>query len=186
MDFSIFDKRDISAKIQIAQIENLRINKIDNVILFRGFVGGADGRQYTQFNTAMSRATVHYASKNIIIDSIMYTNDFIKNIMKWGPTELIDHLLEGDAHLCLTHLHEANIAKTASWNIPNILSDLSRLEYHLGNTMGVRNRCPVLRSGKKEIYKMMTDHCLPTLIVELPFDDWNGTLDESIMVEVEA
>jgi hypothetical protein len=177
VDFTIFDREDLNTKLQIAQIERLRINQDKNVILIRGFVGGADGRQYTPFNTAMSEVKAHYAKQNIIIKSEMYTNDFVKNIMKWGPTEMIDHILEGDAHVILTHLTEANIGKTASWNVPNILSNFDRLKFHLGNTMGVRNKCPVLRQGKREIYEMLPDYCLPTLIIDLPRESWDPTLD---------
>jgi hypothetical protein len=55
----------------MAQIEKMRVNKDENVVLIRGFVGGADGRQYTQFNTAMSEAEAYYAKQNIIINMII-------------------------------------------------------------------------------------------------------------------
>jgi hypothetical protein len=176
MDFSIFNREDFHTKLQIAQIQSLRTNEED-AILIRGFVGGADGRQYTQFNTAMSEAKAYYAERNIIINCEMYTNDFVKNIMKWGPTELVDKILEGDAHIILTHLTEANIAKTPSWNVPNILANLDRLKFHLGNTMGARNNCPVLRQGKREIYEHLPDYCLPTLIIDLPRESWDSSLN---------
>ena len=180
MDFSIFEKRDLQTKIQVAQIKNLRVNKDDDVILFRGFVGGSDGRQYTHFNEAMAKAKIHYAHQGITLKSEMYINDVVKNSKRWGPTELIDHILEADIHIVSTHLSEGNIAKTASWNIPNILSNLSRLKYQLGNVMGIRNNCPVLRQGKKEIYARMQDYCLPTMVVDLPTDHW---IEEEIISE---
>ena len=177
LDLSIFDKEDFHTRLQMAQIDRLRVNKDENIVLIRGFVGGADGRQYTQFNTAMSEAKDLYAKQNIIIDSKMYTNDYVKNIMKWGPTELVDKLLEADAHILQTHLTEGNIGKTASWNVPNILSNLDRLKFHLGNIMGARNNCPVFRQGKKEIYDRLPDYCLPTLIIDLPRESWDSSLD---------
>ena len=94
--------------------------------------------------------------------------------LKLGPTEFVSHVLEGDAHLYITHFHEGNIAKTASWNVPNILSNLDRLSHHLGNLMGARNKCPVYRQGKREIYEMLPDHCLPTLFIDLPLVHYCG------------
>ena len=43
MDFSIFDKSDISTKFKIAQIEKAKINSDENVVLIRGLIGGSDG-----------------------------------------------------------------------------------------------------------------------------------------------
>ena len=36
----------------------------------------------------------------------MLTNDEVKNGFKWGPTELIDNILEADAHIMATHFTE--------------------------------------------------------------------------------
>jgi hypothetical protein len=185
MDFSIFEKTDLNTRFKISQIEKAKINVDDNVVLIRGLLGGSDGRQYAQFNSAMSSAIAHYSEQNIKIISEMLTNDTVKNVLKWGPTELTDKLLEADAHIMVTHFTEGNIAKTASWNVPNILSNLSRLKYHTGNTMGDRNQCPVLRQGKKEIYSRLPDYCLPTLIVDMPLDEgWDGTLSVAVMDEI--
>jgi hypothetical protein len=173
-DFSIFERGDLHTRTQIAQIERLRINKDENVILFKGFIGGIDGRQFTEFNTAMSLAVSYYAKQNITIACHMYHNDQIKNILRWGPTELIDNILEGDVAIIATHLTEGNIAKTASWNVPNILANLERLRYQLGNTMDIRNQCPVLRQGKKEIYSKLPDYCLPTFIYDLHPEEFYG------------
>ena len=71
MDFSIFNREDFHTKLQIAQIQSLRTNEEDDAILIRGFVGGADGCQYAQFNTAMSEAKAYYAERNIIINCEM-------------------------------------------------------------------------------------------------------------------
>ncbi len=186
MDFSVFSKTDLASRFKIAQMKKTRINFDPNVVLIRGLLGGSDGRQYNQFNTAMSKAQAHYAKQNITITAEMYLNDTVKNILRWGPTELVDNILEADAHIMVTHLTEGNIAKTASWNVRNILSNLDRLQFHLGNTMGDRNRCPVLRQGKKEIYERLPEHTVPTLIIDLPYEAWNeGMLDANVMDEIQ-
>ena len=169
LDYSIFNKTDLSTRFKIAQIEKFRINFDDDIVLIRGLLGGSDHRQYAPFNSAMSLAKAHYAKQNITIKSEMQINDTVKNVLKWSPTDLIDHVLEADAHIMATHFTEANIAKNGSWTVPNMLSNLDRLKHHLGNTMGDRNGCPVLRQGKKEIYARLPDHCLPTLIVDMSY-----------------
>ena len=185
MDFSIFKKTDLSTRFKIVQIEKSKINADDNVVLIRGLIGGSDGRQYSPFNSAMSLVKAHYSEQNITIQSEMLTNDTVKNILKWGPTEMIDNVLEADVHIMATHFTEGNIAKTASWNVPNILSNLDRLKFHLGNTMGNRNQCPVLRQGKKEIYAQLPEYCLPTLIVDTQIDEaWDGTISAAVMDEI--
>jgi hypothetical protein len=120
----------------------------------------------------MARAQDLYGKQGITLISGMYEQDTIKNILKFGPTEFTSHVLQGDVHLYITHFHEGNVAKTGSWNIPNILANVDRLSHHLGNLMGARNKCPIYRQGKKEVYEMLPDHCLPTLIINLPVEDW--------------
>ena len=81
MDFSIFKKKnDLSTRFKISQIEN------DNVVLIRGLLGGSDDRQFAQFISAMSSAKAHYSEQGITIISEMFTNDEVKNGLKWGPT----------------------------------------------------------------------------------------------------
>ena len=68
--------------------------------------------------------------------------------------------------------------------MPNILNNLDRLKYHLGNLMGEKNSCPVNRQGKREIYDIMSDYCLPTEIIALPMDGlWTG-LEEAEQIKV--
>ena len=42
MDFSIFNKTDLATRFKIAQIEKSRINFDDNIVLIRGYLGGAE------------------------------------------------------------------------------------------------------------------------------------------------
>ena len=173
VDTSIFDSPQLSDRIKIAQIRRLRVNKDPSVILFRGFLGGEGGRQSEEFTHAMTRAQEFYRKIGIKLISDMYEQDTIKNILKLGPGEFTSHVLQGDAHLYITHFHEGNVAKTASWNIPNILANVDRISHHLGNLMGAKNKCPIYRQGKKEVYEMLPDHCLPTLIINLPLANWS-------------
>jgi hypothetical protein len=155
----------------------LRVNKNRNVILIRAFSGSASGRAIEPFFTAIRRATETFRQRNITLQVEIYSNDLIKNVLRWSPCELVDRLLESDVHLLATHLHEGNIGKTIEWNIPNILANVSRLEFHLGNIMADNVYCPVNEQGKIKIYKIMPEYCLPTVSVTLPLLDWVDDVD---------
>ena len=177
IDTSIFDSHNLNDRIQIAQIRHLRINTDPKIVLIRGFTGGKGGRQLEEFTRAMTKAQMHYQIQGYRIISEMYEQDTIKNVCKLTPTTFTDYVLQGDIHIYITHLHEGNIAKSSSWNIPNILANVDRMSHHLGNLMG-KNKCPVYRQGKKEVYEMLPDHCLPTLIIDLPLEHrfvWDET-----------
>lgn len=188
MDLSIYESSDATARLHIDIIEGMRVNKSPHVILCRGFIGGSEGRQLEQITTAMSRAQDVYKSRGITLKSEMYTNDFIKNTMHWGPKETIDSIMGADFHLMVAPFHEGNISKTPSWNIPNILANAERLRYHLGNTMGRYSRCPLLRGDKKDVYEAFPDHCLPTITIALPKDEgWQDdrTISEEDWLKLE-
>ena len=173
LDWSIFEREDITSRLLIKQIEQLRINKDLDTILCRSFIGGSGGRQLDEFNAGISRAQVHFKKRGIKLAVEYLCNDFVKNEARFSPTDLVDRLLEADIHLGITHFHEGNIAKTGAWNIKNVLSNLDRLKYHLGNLMGDSNGCPIFRQGKREVYETLPDYCLPTLIIDLPEKSWN-------------
>ena len=178
VDFSIFDQKDLHTSLQIRQFDSLQINHDDSRVLCYGFIGGADNRHLNEVTSAMGRAVTYFReTESINLKYTFYTNDNIKNIERWGPTEFINEITKADFHLWTTHFHEGNIGKTGSWNMPNILSNLDRLEYHLGNLMGIKNKCPILRQGKIEVYKIMSDYCLPTIEINLPLLYWPGSLD---------
>ena len=130
-------------------------------------------------SSAIGRAITFFENQRINLIDEMEDQDTIKNIYRLGPTEYIDNVFEADIHLFTAHFHEGNIAKTGSWNMPNILSNLDRLKYHLGNLMGVKNDCPIYRQGKKEVYASMSDYCLLTEIINLPLTGWTGDLNET-------
>ena len=178
LDFTIFERSDMHTRLQINQINSLRKNRSDITVLLRGFKGGKGSRQLEQVMSAVGRAVTLYEEQGINLIDEMEDQDAIKNIYHLGPTEYVDRVLQGDIHLFTAHFHEGNIAKTGSWNMPNILANLDRLKYHLGNLMGEKNNCPVYRQGKKEVYSIMNDYCLPTEIINLPFSGWTGDLNE--------
>ena len=71
--------------------------------------------------------------------------------------------------------------------MPNILSNnIDRLEYHVGNLMGGKNRCPIFRQGKLEVYEIMSDYCLPTVIINLPLTFWPGHLNDVELVKLQT
>jgi hypothetical protein len=175
LDFSIFDRTDMHTCLQIAQIGQLRTNTDESTVLLRGFKGGKGSRQLEQVSAAVGRAVTFFKLQGINLIDEMIDQDTIKNILRFGPTEYVDSLFEGDIHLFTAHFHEGNIAKTGSWNMPNILSNLDRLKCHLGNLMGEKNSCPVNRQGKIEVYELMADYCLPTESITLPLEGaWTG------------
>jgi hypothetical protein len=181
IDTSIFDSPNLNDRIQIAQIRHLRINKDPKNVLIRGFTGGKGGRQLEEFTCAMTKAQMLYEKQGYRIISEMHNQDTIKNVCKLTPTAFTDYVLQGDIHLYITHLHEGNVAKSTSWNIPNILANVDRLSHHLGNLMGVKNKCPIYRQGKMEVYEMLQDHCLPTLKIHLPLQNeyvWDETFKQ--------
>jgi hypothetical protein len=175
LNWPIFERNDLSSRLIIKQIEQLRINKDVDTILCRAFIGGSGGRQLEEFNTAIGRAQVHFRQRGIRLIVDCLCNDFIKNEAKFSPTTLVDRMMDADFHLGITHFHEGNISKTSAWNIRNILSNLDRLKHHLGNLMGDSNDCPIFRQGKKEVYDKLPAYCLPTLTINVPKHTWNPT-----------
>lgn len=177
MDVSIYYRWDTASLVQVQLMRALRVNKNPNVILIRAFSGAHEGRSSEPFFTAIRRATQTFRERNITLEVEIYSNDRIKNVLRWSPGELVDRLLEADMHLLATHLHEGNIGRTIEWNIPNILANISRLEFHLGNIMADNVHCPVNEQGKIKVYKIMSEYCLPTVSVTLPFLEWVDDAD---------
>jgi len=169
-------------------MKSFRINKNPKRILIRAFEGAASGRCIELFNAAVRRATEVLNGRGIEVMFESFSSDEVKNGNSWSPTDLVDALLEADIHLLYTHLHEGNIGKTIEWNINNILGNLDRLEFHLGNFMGARTKCHIFRQGKIEIYKLMPDYCLPSVAVTLPALDWtdDGKCDFISSEDMEA
>jgi hypothetical protein len=93
-------------------------------------------------------------------------------------------MLAADIHLMDAHLPEGNIAKTEQWNILNIRANINRMEYHLGVPMGNRIHCIMLDGGKRRLYELMADYCLPTEFIDLPTESWsdNGSFPNTEQV----
>ena len=88
-----------------------------------------------------------FSSRSYLIKIENFTNDRVKNVLRWSVSDLIDSLLAADIHIIRTHVHQGNIAQTENWNMDNILHHINRLEYHLGVPMGKYIQCPVFTQG---------------------------------------
>jgi hypothetical protein len=185
MDTSIYYRSDPQSVLQIQLMKSLRDNTDPKVILIRAFAGGHAGRTIEPFYTAIRRATATFHARGITLRVEIYTNNYIKNVVCWSPGELVDRLLRSDVHLLATHLHEGNIGKTIEWNIPNILANTHRLQFHLGNFMADNVFCPVNEQGKMPVYTIMPDYCLPTVAVTLPALDWIDDPDGAFIASEE-
>jgi len=153
--------------LQLALVEAGRIKRPGEVLM-RMFMGGLSGRLSEPLTKARDLAIGHFAKKNVNLNiEYVYQND-MKTKLGWSPTDCMDWILEADAHWMGAHFSEASIGKTRSWTVPNCLSNLDRLEYHLGNMMGAGNRCSVYRQDKMGVYTIMHDYCLPTIAIDLP------------------
>lgn len=93
-------------------------NDIENVILFRVFLGGRAGNQVAHFKTAFGK--IQKNNKNIIVET--KDVDDIKK-QEWSPSQLIDWLLGLDVDfktktifIILGHLHQV-IYKYISYDI---------------------------------------------------------------------
>jgi hypothetical protein len=181
MDLSVLNKSDVDSIIKIAEIAALRKRPLeDNYILIRIFIGGMKSVQAE----VLEHAIVEVVNKcknnfglNIKVEK--FTNDDVRNRLKWSINELIDALLESDIHIISTHVHQGNVSKTDSWNMINILSNIDRLEYHLGIPMGKHIRCPVFRQDKMELYKHLDELSAPTIEIML-----NDRVSEADVVKI--
>lgn len=169
MDLSIFDKFDINSIIKIAEIEALKNkNKLLEDILIRVFIGGKKAAQAEVLEHAIIKVVnkyKEYYGLNVKVEK--FTNDDVRNKLKWSINNLIDALLESDIHIVSTHVHQGNVSKDDSWNMINILSNMDRLEYHLGIPMGKHIRCPVFTQDKMELYRYLDDLSVPTIKIYL-------------------
>ena len=96
LDFSIFENTDMHTRLQIAQIEQMRINRDDSTVLLRGFKGSKGSRQLDQVASAVGQAVSFFKNQGINLIDDMEDQDTIKNVYRLVPTEYIDRLLQGD------------------------------------------------------------------------------------------
>ena len=96
---------------------------------------GREGRQIIPFRRALSkslsRRSVRY--EYVSIDVIRKNN--------WSPEDLIDCLLDSDAHFILYHLHQG--LEDMGWNMTELANELVKLYYHPGFPFGSQLSCPI-------------------------------------------
>ena len=152
-------------------MEALRDNKDPNIVLIRGFVGGSGSEQRDSLEKALQRLIIKYKSRNITILWEKYTNDYVRNILKWAPCDLFTALIAADIHVVSTHVHQGMLAKggTGTWCMENILKSIPRLKYHLGIPNGIHVNCPVWSQNKMNLYTCLEalDLCIPTIYVKI-------------------
>ena len=154
----------------------------DNIILIRVFLGGSKSVQAEDLEYAIVKVVNKCKdSFGLTIRVEKFTNDDVRNRLKWSIDDLIDSLLESDIHIISTHVHQGNVSKTDSWNMFNISNNINRLEYHLGIPMGKHIHCPVFTQDKMEIYRYLGDLSDPT--IEILLDDTVSETDIAKITE---
>jgi len=182
MDLSVLNKTDIDSIIKITEIAALKkkIHLEDNIILIRVFIGGSNSVQAEDLEHAIIKVVNKCKDCfGLTIRVEKFTNDDVKNKLKWSIGDLIDALLESDIHIISSHVHQGNISKTGSWNMFNISNNINRLEYHLGIPMGNHIHCPVFRQDKMELYRYLDDLSAPTIQILL-----NDTVSEADITKI--
>jgi hypothetical protein len=165
MDLSILERTDFDSLVAIELIKAARVNLKKNTVLLRVFKGAT--RQDEGFSRALADAEKKLAREGITLVYEVYDQAYVKNKLKWTVTQLIDWLLAADIHLIPCHAHEGNVAKTESWNLENIRSQLSRLKYHLGVPMGKHLDCCIWNQDKWEMYQRTFPLSAPSMKIPL-------------------
>ena len=170
MDLSILDNTDADSLMQLAEIAAIKENRLqsDNkIILIRVFLGGSLAAQVDSLQHALLIVVKQFLKVNVTVKVEYFTNDVVRNTLKWTVYDLIHSLLESDIHLIGTLLHQGNVAKSQYWSMQNISSNIDRLQYHLGIPMGKYIHCPVFRQDKLTLYECLNEFSAPTIGVSL-------------------
>ena len=161
MDLSVLLLDDIESVLKRAEIAGLQENKDPRTVLIRIYLGSCKSAQIEVVTAASRRVISKFKLRGITVIFETFTNDHVKNTLKWSVNELIDCLLAADIHVLASHLHQGNMAKTAQWNIGNLYSQADRLRFHLGFPMGQHVHCPVLWGDLARVYEVLGDLCPP-------------------------
>ena len=178
MDLSVFNKKDWMTRQRVKSINALAYNKNPKVISIVAFFGASDCRQAEPFKGAIDFISAFYKPKGILIDFHQLTNTIVKEL-GWTVSETTDVMLSSDLHAVPTHFHQGNqTACRNSFNMFNINTNLSRLEYHPGVPCGKHTYCPVWRQDKWNIYDLLMslDLCAPTIGIDLKIDCYKDPL----------
>ena len=136
--------------------------------LIRVFLGGKRGINVGPFLVALQ----------IILDDVRVETmdtDQLK-LLGFSPSDLTDWLLESDAHLILSHVHQGIISPhvgltvcSVKWTAENLTSELMRLKDHPGFPNGLQIWCPIFLQDKLTYIKLMPECMIPT--IEVFFQD---------------
>lgn len=155
----------------LPELEALRENNDPKKILIYAFLGGHRAGQSDPLDVAISQARRRYHLLGYTIEYETFSNDKVRNKLKWSVTQLFTKLMSADIHLLPTHCHQGNISLggTDTWNIPNILENYDRLRFHLGIPNGRHLTCPVFTQDKRKLYEKLMELglCLPTTFVSI-------------------
>ena len=166
----MLDNTDTDSLFHMAEIAGMRKKRLqsDNkIILIRVFLGESLAVQVDSLQHALLTVLKNFSKIGITVKVEYFTNDDVRNKLKWTVNELINSLLESDIHLIGTHLHQGNVAKSQYWNMQNISTNIDRLQYHLGIPMGKFIHCPVFRQDKLTLYECLNKFSAPTIGVSL-------------------
>jgi hypothetical protein len=154
--------------LDAAVMEALRENTDPKTVVIKSFSGGSDGEQKSVVSLVVEELIAKYKIRGITIMFIEFTNDLIRNVLKWNCTETFTSLLAADIHILPTHFHQGMLCKggTDTWNMENIIQNIQRLRYHLGSPCGIHLDCPVFSQNKIMLYDRLfaAGLCLPTIL----------------------
>ena len=171
MDLSVLTLSDIDSVMKRAEVEALKENHDPKRVLIRIYFGADHATQVAPLTAATHRIISLFESRGIEIKVQTFTNNEVKNDLKWSVNELIDCLLAADIHIVSSHIHQGNLTKTALWNITNISSQFERLKYHLGFPMGNSVLCPVLWGDHFTVFDALGDLCPPSIQISLMHEE---------------
>ena len=98
--------------------------------LIRVFIGGKSSNQGRLFSAILSRVP------DIDKVEIEYvTTEFVRE-SAFLEHEIIEYLLEADAHFIIGHLHQGSV-DTLSWDLARLTAQMKRLKYHQGIPLSI-------------------------------------------------
>ena len=132
----------------------------------RVFQGGEKAEQAESFIAALNEARTEIISTHDKIWVERLTVSMVKSYL-WTPENLVNKLLEGDAHFITAHVHQGkslNNCGQLGWNMADLESQLQRLYNHPGFPNGIQLSCPVFLQDKGEYLMNVPEYCNPTFL----------------------
>ena len=188
MDLDFYDLKDFESEFyrEINNVGNsLRSGSPGSLVTMIVFTGGSGAAQEYLVRNALNDLVANLrVQRQINLVVTFLSQDTVKNMYKWGPEELADHILTFDIHICPTHPHQGNIGnRKLEWNVNNIYRHVDRWAYHLGFFSGRYCRCPVLTQNKKDYLELLPDICLPSIFINIPLKNQTISVSETLMIQ---